>query len=324
MKIAINRTHRGKNPKGQTARGQAAWFGRYNGEFKNHDLTPEELALAIAEGHGYTTQHRDYRRLANFVAGQHIGLDFDILPAGTTLSTIVDRYPFIADYAGLLHTTASHTPEDPRIRVLFFLDRPIHDAEKYTELAEALLDKFSRADKSCSDACRLFFGAEDCEILLSGRVLTLGDAAHELVFPYRVKLERAKASREAAANQRLVVKSGNVPAKLLESHSRRLLNNVYNAPDGEKHRTLLNISRTFGGYVSGQYYSEVETVSWLRAAIDSRGVNSQTAAYATIDAGIAYGKAEPLYFDAPAADAQNTPTTRPGPKPDHSWQKDYS
>jgi len=81
MKIAVNMTHRGKHPAGMDKAASDLWWRQYNGGFKNHDLTPEELSLAIAEGHGYTTQHTGYRKAANFITGQHIGLDFDDLPA---------------------------------------------------------------------------------------------------------------------------------------------------------------------------------------------------------------------------------------------------
>jgi hypothetical protein len=320
VKIAINWTHKGKNPKGLSVKAIGAWFGEYNGGFKNHDLTPEELALAIVEGHGYTTQHTDYRKAANFIAGQHIGLDFDVLPSRRTLQDIVDGDPFIAEYAGLLHTTASHTPEAPRARVLFFLDRPIHDAEKYTELARALLDRYNQADPTCKDACRLFFGAEDCEILLSGNTLTLADAAHNLIYPYRAKLEKAEAERQTVSNNRVVVRAGDVSGKLLESHSQSLLDNVYNAPDGQKYFTLRDISRTFGGYIASGYYSEGDVRNWLRAAIDARSIESQDHAYTTIDRGIEYGKGEPLHFEL-SKSGKPEATERPAMVPDPSWRK---
>jgi hypothetical protein len=323
MKIAINWTHRGKHPKELSAKELGAWFGQYNGGFKNHELTPEELALAIVEGHGYTTQHTGYRKAANFICGQHIGLDFDVLPARRTLQNLIDSDPFIAKHAGLLHTTESHTLEAPRARVLFFFDRAIHDAGEYTELAKALLDRYSQADPMCKDACRLFFGAEDCEILLSGNMLSLDDAAHLLVYPYRVKQKKAEDERQAAVKSRVVVKAGDVPAKLLESHSQRLLDNVYNAPDGQKYFTLRDISRTFGGYIAGGYYNESDVRNWLRAAIDARSIESQDHAYATIDQGIEYGKGEPLRFELNESGKPEA-AEKPAIKGDPSWRKEYS
>ena len=323
MKIAVNMTHRGKHPAGMDKAASDLWWRQYNGGFKNHDLTPEELSLAIAEGHGYTTQHTGYRKAANFITGQHIGLDFDDLPASDRpLQDLIDGDSFIADYAGLLHTTASHTPESPRARVLFFLAQAIYSAERYTLLAQALLDRYSQADPACKDACRLFFGAEDCEILLSGNTLTLEDAVHLLIYPYRAKLEKAKAESQAAAKSRVVVKAGDVSAKLLESHSQRLLDHVYNAPDSQKYLTLRDISRTFGGYVAGGYYTEVDARNWLRAAINTRDVTSIDHAYTTIDQGITYGKGEPLYFDLSEPAGQPAPE-KPDIQGDPSWRELY-
>jgi len=322
MKIAVNMTHRGKHPAGMDKAASDLWWRRYNGGFTNYDLTPEELALAIAEGHGYTTQHTDYRKAANFTAGQHIGLDFDTLPAGSTLQDIIDGDSFTAYFSGLLHTTASHTPEAPRGRILFFLDRPIYDAGQYALLSEALLDHYSQADPACKDACRLFFGAEDCEILLSGNTLTLEDAAHLLIFPYRAKLEKAEAGRQAAAKNRVIVKAGDVPAKLLEIHSQRLLDNVADTPDGQKYFTLRDISRTFGGYIAGGYYNEGDVRNWLQAAIANRNVKSLDHAYATIDQGITYGKGEPLHFDLRESGQPEAPEKQEI-QGDPSWREMY-
>lgn len=294
MKIAINSEHSGKHPTHLSDQALKAWWAWFNGGFKNVETSLSGLEKHIYWGHAYTTQHADYRKASNYLGGQHVGLDFDRLVAGTTIESIVDDDPFIAGYAALLHTTASHTPQEPRIRVLFVLDRPIREALKYTLLAEALLDRYDLADPSCKDACRLFFGAEGCETLLLGNVMTLEDAADLLVLPYREKLEQ----QHEPAPQIEPVGSGNVPPGILERHSRRLLQHIADAPEGEKYYRLRDISRTFGGYIAGGYYDELSVKGWLEAEIRARTtVKNLNAAYRTIGDGIAYGKADPLYFD---------------------------
>jgi hypothetical protein len=294
MKIAINSEHSGKHPAHLSTDALNAWWRWYNGAFTNVDTSLQGLENHIYWGHAYTTQHRDYRKASNFIQGQHAGLDFDGLEPGTTLQSLVDGDSFIAKYAALLHTTASHTPDAPRIRVLFVLDRPIRDAGKYTLLAKALLDRYDMADKSCKDACRLFFGAEGCDALSLGNVLTLEAAAEMLVQPYE---ERLAATRKPLTS-RTPVEAGGVPVSLLDSHSGKLLQKIANAPDGQKYENLRDISRTFGGYIAGGYYDELTARGWLEAEIRARPtVKDMAAAYRTISDGIAYGKGDALYFD---------------------------
>lgn len=314
LRIAVNPHHKGKHPAGLSPEAERAWFRWYNGGFENHIVTVDELAAEIAQGHGYTAQHRDYRKADNFLCGQHVGLDFDQLPAGTTLADLVARYPFIAEYAALLHTTASHTPDAPRARVLFVLDRPIGDAGKYTDLAEALLWRFETADPSCKDACRLFFGAADCEVLLPGNVLTLQVAADALVHPWRAWKEDQARQAQAAAAGRVTADAGDVPAQRLEERKNKLLDRVVLAPEGEKYYTLRDISRVMGGYVAGGYYTESDARAWLQAAIEARRdtVKSMRHAYATIDEGLAYGRRAPLHFEL--RERQESEPAEPAPE----------
>jgi hypothetical protein len=323
MKIAINSEHSGKHPAHLSADALNAWWRWFNGAFKNVDTSLQGLANHIHWGHAYTTQHRDYRKAANFIQGQHVGLDFDDLEPGTTLQSLVDGDPFIAKYAALLHTTASHTPAAPRIRVLFVLDRPIGKASKYTLLAEALLDRYDtddeKPDPSCKDACRLFFGAEGCDTLSLGNVLTLEDAAEILVQPYEENL----AATRKPLTSRTPVEAGGVPVSLLDSHSRKLLQKIANAPDGQKYEKLRDISRTFGGYIAGGYYDELTVQGWLEAEIRARPtVKDLDAAYRTISDGIAYGKGDALYFDIETVSQAKQETEAPAPvmASDDSWR----
>ncbi len=291
MKIAINKSHKGKHPP-NTPDG---WWSAYNGQFTNVDLPVSELARAISQGYGYTTQHKGYRKAANFICGQHIGLDFDTEDERSTIEALMAD-PFIDRYSAIIHTTASHTPEKPRGRVLFILDRPIARADKYTLLATALLDKFGQADQGTKDACRLFFGAEACAIVSRDIVLTLEAAAEEIVKPYKSTISPAKKS----PGYRMVPDRNGVPGALLKSHSEALLERIRSAPDGQKWKKLRDISRTFGGYISGGYYDSNEARVWLREAIESRRatVANMTGAYKTIDEALEYGQLSPLYFDA--------------------------
>lgn len=318
IKLAINRSFKGKPAGGDLT----DFFRTYNGRFENVELTDEQLMLEIQGGHGLTTQHKRYRHGKNFICGQHIGLDFDTEDDNSRLTTLIQD-PFIERYASLLYTTASHTEERPRARVLFFLDQPIYNPAEYTELATALLWHYGQADQSCKDPARLFFGAVNCQLATSGNVLPLETAARELLAPFRAWQELNRTQREISAQTRRVVAAGDVAAAVLQSHSEKLLTHVRTAPDGQKHRTLRDIARTFGGYVATGYYTFTEAEAWLQDAIRSNPghVKSLHAADKTINQGLHYGMMEPLDFTVTAVQPVIPEYVK---APSRAWRQAYA
>lgn len=67
----------------------------------------------------------------------------------------------------MVYTTASHTPEHHKFRIIFVLPKQINDAQVYSDIAQILIEKF-KGDKSCKDICRLFFGNSNAEIKVFG------------------------------------------------------------------------------------------------------------------------------------------------------------
>lgn len=131
----------------------------FNASFANLELTPIQIADAIANRHPFTTWHKNKWRLgANFLCGQHLALDFDAGDKTSSL-TALQNDPIIAKHAALLYTTPSHQPEAPRTRALFLLDTPIMQATNYVAAAEALLFMYGTADAKCKDPARFFYGA---------------------------------------------------------------------------------------------------------------------------------------------------------------------
>ena len=64
-------------------------------------------------------------------------------------------------YGSGFYTTASHTDDNPRFRILFCLEKPITSAEDMTLLYKALIRYYGTevADKTCKDPCRQFYGS---------------------------------------------------------------------------------------------------------------------------------------------------------------------
>lgn len=313
--VAINYNHRGKMPPDMGEEESKRWWNKFNGEFTNRYLEVGELINCIRTGYAHTSQHNKYRsylKKNNFICGQILALDLDTMDERSTFDYLV-RDPFIAKYASFLYTTPSHTDISPRCRVVFVLDRHISDGKKFTLLAESLVYRYGLADGSCKDAVRLFFGSMDCKVLELGNVLTLESAASELVKPYQEYLHQREIEHQERLKTIQVVSAGGVPEKILEAHSKALLNKVQYAPNGEKYATLRDISRTMGGYVGGGYYNRLDVETWLRAAIGANvnGVKNLEHAYQTISQGLDYGASEPLRFEIkkPSLETVHPPLT---------------
>jgi hypothetical protein len=156
---------------GKLPAGDARW-ATFNDSFVNQELELIELANVIYTGHSYSGWHNGRRKLENFVCAQHIAVDMDTEDRRSTIETL-SANTFVRTYAALIHTTASHTPDAPRARVLFLLDTPITDPNAYQVAAKFLISQFPGADPACSDASRFFFGAKNCEIWMRENVLPL-------------------------------------------------------------------------------------------------------------------------------------------------------
>jgi len=160
------------------------FWKKFNGSFENRELTPLELATAIQEGRAFTTWHKDnWRSGANFLLGQHVALDFDTGRSDSSIPSLLQS-SFISRYAGILYTTSSHREDAPRARVVFLLDKPIHYAENYAQVASALVWTFERADRQCTDPCRSWYGSKGCEYTLRDNVLPV-TVARQLAYQYQ-------------------------------------------------------------------------------------------------------------------------------------------
>lgn len=163
----------------------------FNGSFSNSEVTAYDLAGAIWNGHPLTTWHKDHwRSTANFVTGQHLGLDFDTEDERSTLATLTaDK--FIAKHGAMCYTTPSHTADKPRARVVFLLDTPIMQAQNYTIAAAALLWLFGTADRACKDPARFWYGSKSCDFEMLDHVLPLETVKH-LITQYQQTGQREK------------------------------------------------------------------------------------------------------------------------------------
>lgn len=181
----------------------------FNGSFRNVEMPAVNVAAMLYDGHPITVQLKaPWRTTANYLYGQHLGIDFDTEDQRSTLTTL-QKDPFISRYGSILYTTPSHTPDKPRARAIFLVDIPIHHAANYTLAASALLWVFGSADRQCKDAVRFFYGGRPgaCEMEFIGNVLPqaiIKDMIRRYQATGRREHKRIMATSYSAPNQQRV------------------------------------------------------------------------------------------------------------------------
>ena len=153
--------------------GDSENWKKLNGSFINGHYDRSEIMDYIYRGHAFAPCFRNgWRHSSNYLLAQHIGLDFDKGDVG------IDRLAengFIASNAAVMYSTPSHSKAQPKTRVLFLLDQPIHQGENYKYVVKALMSMLSLPyDKACKDCARFFYGSKDCDIWTADNVLSLG------------------------------------------------------------------------------------------------------------------------------------------------------
>ena len=138
-----------------------------NGSYENVDITVQQLAAHVAQGHAFCAQHKNHwRKASNFTAAEFLAVDID---HGLTLDAATAD-DFVQRYASLLYTTPSHRETAHRFRLVFELEEPITDAAEMTAALTGLIARFG-GDGSCKDACRMFFGSTGAQLAVLGHRL---------------------------------------------------------------------------------------------------------------------------------------------------------
>lgn len=203
-KIAINSMVTGKLPKGDSR------WPAFTGSFINQELEMLEVANAIYTGHAYCTWQRGgYRSTENFICGQHIAIDMDTKDARSSVDVLA-QHPLVRMYGALIHTSPSHTSEQPRARVIFFLDRAIESAMGYTAAVSFMMAQFDDPDPVCKDPSRFFYGAQHCEIWFQEGEIPLSHLRH-----YYKQWERGKPKQQSP------VATGNDDGKIINLQQKR-------------------------------------------------------------------------------------------------------
>jgi hypothetical protein len=132
--------------------------------WRNLNLKPvegsiQQLAADIQSGLTVTHLYRDGKRAKdNLLIASYIPLDFD---TGKTGVQDVQQHS-LGRYVGIIHPSASHTPEVKKTHAFVILETPITDAGRYELAARALQWGFIdlEPDKSTTDAARAMHGSK--------------------------------------------------------------------------------------------------------------------------------------------------------------------
>jgi hypothetical protein len=259
IQVALNTAVTGKfHPEGSRT---WAW---YNKQFRAKDTTARGLAVAIFNGYAFTPVYRDnWRRKENFQAAWHIAFDFDSGDHKSSLDHLAQDWIY-AEFGAFLYSTPSSTAEHPKSRMVFIFDEPITSLERYELLYRAMLSvRYPHADQSTKDGARLFFGSLKCELRPNWQLFT-AEWQDSVIDAYQQVLAHEAASRPVVARMTIPPEKDNgVFGKIIA----KILDNIRNAPAGQRHAVVVKNSFVVGGYVSGGYVGKLEAEAMLINAI---------------------------------------------------------
>lgn len=131
------------------------------------EIGVDELIEHVQHGHAFGPQYKAaYRNAENFLRCDVVAADID---AGLTLAEAVEL-PFVKQYASFIYTTASHTDEQHRFRIVFCLENTVDVGLEWANCLWGLAMKLV-ADTSMRDAARGFYGSVGAQVIRIGNTL---------------------------------------------------------------------------------------------------------------------------------------------------------
>lgn len=179
--IGINRGIIGKPPASAGINQAAGWA--------SEEFTVDELIdLVAVKGCAFSAQYREgYRKASNFQCAGVLAADID----DDMSIDVAVNHEWISRHASFLYTTASHTEDDPRFRLVFTLERPLADSKDYANALRGLALKVG-GDTSVSDGARQFYGNPAAFVVPFNRILAASEV-EDLISVGRVDRTRRKA-----------------------------------------------------------------------------------------------------------------------------------
>lgn len=118
-------------------------------------------AFELITTDGYATSAElstDHRTEENYISRQICMVDID---DGMTIQELFNN-DFYNTFGAGFYTTARHTDEAHRFRIMFVLEEPETDALRMRKIIRGLLETYKSADTNCKDASRIYYGIPNC------------------------------------------------------------------------------------------------------------------------------------------------------------------
>ncbi|WP_186090422.1 MULTISPECIES: plasmid replication protein, CyRepA1 family [Burkholderia] len=163
VKVAINR-----HVKNKIARGDSIGWSHATYKFENLELAPDDFIADVASGYAFCAWLKGSRKSKNFLCMQVLAVDID---SGLTIED-VRAHPFFQKFGWFIYTTPSHQPDVHRFRIVFLMEQPIETEQRMKLVYTGIIRMFG-GDRSCTDASRLFYGSEGCEVYHVDHVLPM-------------------------------------------------------------------------------------------------------------------------------------------------------
>lgn len=166
----------------------------YEFDFKDNnkpDIIPFENGI---EGFEIGEMHSFKRRLGE--AGEDEELEYRSFEETA-------RHNFVQNHASFMYTSASHTEEWNRFRIVFQLPEKIHDSKKIKQITKYIKNLFGRAsDDQTISAVQCFYGSENCKVIWFGNQLNETIINDAIVIEEETKREeyKIKFNRNSDAN----------------------------------------------------------------------------------------------------------------------------
>jgi len=132
------------------------------------ELSRSEIINHIKNGDGFSAHYKNnYRKTINFICSDFVAADFD---GNLSINEVLEN-EFVSLNASFLYTTASHTKEQHRFRVVFLLEKTIVKADEWANCLLGLAIRLG-SDISIKDAGRFFFGNPSAKVKILGNLLS--------------------------------------------------------------------------------------------------------------------------------------------------------
>ena len=148
------------------------------------------------------------------------------------------------------------------------------EKENYKKYYLALLQKFptSKRDDTSQNISRVCYASWDNDIYINPDAINFNE-----------KIETNKP--EIRVNNKI---------KTNYNYINRAVNMIRQSADGEKHIVLIRASKLMGGYIAGGYVAEQDAIEILQKEIKDKNIDNFSGACKDIQAGIEYGKGQPI------------------------------